>query len=117
MSWLWTIVSLFFFIIGCYLSIFSAFLFDAPESTSNPFILSLFYSIISIPLLSMIGILTGESVYPILVFILITGWITLLTVAIGSVSTFTIKYDDMKQFMKQTANGLLKKAVPQNTAS
>jgi hypothetical protein len=107
MSWIWTIVSLFFFFIGCYLTIFSAFLFDAPESTSNPFILSLFYSIISIPLLSMIGILTGDSVYPIIVFILIAGWTTLLLAAIGSVSTFTISNEQgMKQIMKDTANGL-----------
>lgn len=113
MSWIWTIVSLFFFIIGCYLSIFSAFLFDAPESTSNPFILAFFYSIISIPLLSILGILTGESVYPILIIILFTGWTTLLTVAISSAPMTTIKYDDMKQVMKQTSNGLRTFSVPQ----
>ena len=106
MNLIWHIVNIFFFLIGSYLSIFSAFLFDAPGSESNPFILSLFYSIISIPILSICGLVTGSYIFPLLILFLFTGWITLLVAAISSVPFTTIKYNDMKQLMNHIANRL-----------
>jgi hypothetical protein len=109
MNLLWHIINIFFFLIGCYLSIFSAFLFDAPDSTSNPYILSLFYSIISIPILSICGFITGNYIFPLLIILLFTGWITLLVAAISSVPFTTIKYNDMKHRIYQALNSLYKR--------
>ena len=109
MNLIWHIINILFFIIGSYLSIFSAFLFDAPESASNPFILSLFYSIISIPILSICGLVTGSYIFPLLIIFLFTGWIILLMASISSVPFTTIKYNDMKQIMNHMANRLQNK--------
>jgi hypothetical protein len=98
--WIWRVVSLFFFLIGCYFSIFSVFLFDAPGSESNPTILSIFYIIISIPLVSLAGIITGMYQFPLLVCIEIVSIIILLRV----LSTRTMILDRMNKIKKR--NGL-----------
>ena len=111
MNFIWHIVNLFFFVIGCYLSIFSAFIFDAPNSTSNPFNLFVFFSIISIPILSILGLITGNYIYPLITLGIFTGWIILLVYAISILPFTTIKYNNMKQFMNDLSNRFNKKIV------
>jgi hypothetical protein len=101
MGWEWSILSLLCFIFGSYLSIFSAYLFDAPNSTSNPFTVGLFLIIISIPVISLAGILTGSSVYPLFVIIMFFTVVIFLLYAISSVPFTTIRQQDMKGVMRQ----------------
>ena len=101
---IWRIISVFFFIIGCYFSIFSAFLFDAPGSNVNPFTISLFLFIISIPILSICGIITGSYIYPTIIMILFLGGITLLLLAISSVPFTTIKQKGIKHIINDFVN-------------
>lgn len=96
--WIWRVISLVFFLMGCYLSIFSAFLFDAPGSESNLTIVSIFYIIVSIPIVSLVGIITGMYQFPLLVCIEIVSIIIL----VGIPSNRTMILDRMNKRVKKT---------------